>query len=89
LPSSAFLQCAQAEESHNTLFNGVRDHRNVKYDDLTTYLDLVVRMYELSPEGCISDRNHLCSLWFMTIRIDLFIVSVGRRALHHLPQQGV
>ena len=50
LPSSAFIKCAAAKEAHDTLFEGV-DPRNIKMKEIKEYLDLIVRMYELSPEG--------------------------------------
>lgn len=55
LPSSAFLQCADSNSSHNTLFEGV-DPRHVKLPELKEYLDLIVGFFELSPEG----RSLLC-----------------------------
>lgn len=50
LPSCAFLECAEGEDQH-TLFGKIGDTRNVKKTDLEKYLELVVKMYELSPEG--------------------------------------
>lgn len=49
LPSSAFLDCAERHGDH-TLFKDV-DSRNVKMKEIQEYLNLIVGLYELSPEG--------------------------------------
>ena len=38
----------------NTLFGKIDSVANIKYDDMMEYLDLIVAMYELSPEGCFT-----------------------------------
>ena len=51
LSSSAFLHCSDQKKPLNTLFHEVCDPCNIGYDDLVLYLDLVLALYEKSPEG--------------------------------------
>ena len=50
LPASAFVECACGGEQ-SSLFHKVADVRNIKKSDLEEYLELVCKMFELSPEG--------------------------------------
>ena len=51
LPSSSFLDCAAATPPLNSLFKDV-DSTKVTYSNLDTYLDLILALFDVSPEGC-------------------------------------
>ena len=51
LSSSAFLYCSDHKKPLNTLFHEVSDQCNIGFEDLEKYLDLVLALYEKSPEG--------------------------------------
>lgn len=52
LPHSAFLNCAAAtNDADRTLFPDIPNNQLVNMKDLERHLDLVISMYQLSPEG--------------------------------------
>lgn len=62
LPGNAFMKCATAADTcGQTLFGEIKDTRNVKMDDLTNYMELVMKMFELSPEGARNVLRTLCA----------------------------
>lgn len=50
LPASTFTACCSAKWPNNTLFPDV-SATSVGFEELTTYLPLVLALYELSPMG--------------------------------------
>jgi hypothetical protein len=57
LSGQAFIECANKEHGImmcNTLFGKIDCVANIKFHDMMEYLDLLVAMYQLSPEGCFT-----------------------------------
>jgi hypothetical protein len=50
IPSSAFMTCATAPAPLNTLFPDL-DSTKIHFGNLETYLDLVLALFSISPEG--------------------------------------
>lgn len=50
LPATTFIKCAAAKPPLNTLFVDI-DSNKISYVNLEDYLDLMLALYDLSPEG--------------------------------------
>lgn len=50
LPATTFIKCAVAKPPLNTLFVDI-DSSKISYVNLEDYLDLMLALYDLSPEG--------------------------------------
>ena len=77
LPSSAFLHCAQSPPPSNTMFRDVNPVR-VGMPTMEAYLPLVLRLFELSPEGILSPNNKIIpgTLWSSNITMDKWIMDL-------------
>ena len=57
----AFLKCSQTQRPDNTLFPDIVAV-NVGYTDMVNYMDLILGLFEISPEGhlaiCNSKHRH-------------------------------
>ena len=50
LPATTFIKCAAAKPPLNTLFVDI-DSSKISYVNLEDYLDLMLALYDLSPEA--------------------------------------
>ena len=63
------------------MFDDLKDARNVKMDDLEQYLELVLKMYELSPEGVPEGTRARVCLLVMSIHAFVGVIK-GNRCTH-------
>ena len=69
LPVEAFIACSQQKRPDNTLFPDVCSF-NVGYDDLETYLPLVLGCFEVTPEGgSVVDAHGKFDMYFSVYMI--------------------
>ena len=51
IPQSAFLDCCKSKKPSNSLFLDIADIQNITFDDLESFLSLVVALFEYEPLG--------------------------------------
>ena len=59
LPTAAFTHCARARAPDNTLFCDVRNPLRIGFDDMMAYFDLILALFQISPEGNLEAFVHL------------------------------
>ena len=59
LSTAAFTHCARARSPDNTLFCDVRNPTHIGYDDMLAYMELILALFRLSPEGILEAFVHL------------------------------
>lgn len=62
IPAGTFVSCAQQPRPHNSLFGDVSSY-DLGYPEMERYLDLLVALFELSPQGALSLK--LCMLLYL------------------------
>ena len=67
LPANALLDCATTDPPNNTLFPNVNPIR-VNVETMEYYLPLVLRLFEISPEGFLTCSMIQAKGWLDTVR---------------------
>lgn len=67
MPANALLDCATTDPPNNTLFPNVNPIR-VNVETMEYYLPLVLRLFEISPEGFLTCSMIQAKGWLDTVR---------------------
>ena len=52
LPGTAFLHCSRTEKPLNTLWHRVDNPCCISMADMEEHMDLIIALFQISPEGC-------------------------------------